>query len=103
MKRVFVGTIAVMLLLSMGLTGSIAAGSEAEQGKRFVDSDENGVCDLSGTFCHYTDADQDGVCDYRGTKQRECRRSFTDEGGDARGNCHNRGIGLGHGFRDGQR
>lgn len=103
MKKRFIGTIAVIALLSVGLTSSIAAGSGSEQGRNFVDADENGVCDLNGAFCRYADADRDGVCDYRGTKQKECRRYFADtDSNNACDNCRGQGLNLGHSFQGGR-
>lgn len=103
MKRIIIGALTVIMIVSIGVTSALAAGPGSEQGRNFVDADGDGICDFAGEFCRYTDADQDGVCDYCGTGQNGCGRNFVDVDGD--GICDNyrgQGLGLGRGFRGGR-
>lgn len=43
---------------------------------KFADADEDGVCDNHGKSCNFTDADEDGVCDNAGQhEQKKCIRN----------------------------
>lgn len=85
MKKVFLGILAAAILVSAGATASLAA--SVGGGRRFVDVDDNGVCDYADSGCAYADADGDGVCDYHVS-------------GQSRGRSH--GWGHGHGHRQGR-
>ena len=68
MKKVLIGTLTVVLVLTAITAGAFAAGHG--QGSRFVDADGNGICDNYTAYCKgtgygtgYVDADNDGVCD----------------------------------------
>lgn len=62
MKKVFLGILAAAILVSAGATASLAAG--AGSGRRFVDANDDGVCDYADSGCAYVDADGDGICDH---------------------------------------
>lgn len=85
MKKLWMGLAAAALVMSLCVTGALAAG---RHGPRLGD----GTCDNRGTRCgiSFTDADGDGVCDNRGAG---CGINFTDADGD--GICDNFGTGLG--------
>ena len=68
MKKVLIGTLTVVLVLTAITAGAFAAGRG--QGSRFVDADGNGICDNYAAYCKgtgcglgFVDADNDGVCD----------------------------------------
>ena len=104
MKKIWMGLASVVLVMTLGVTGALAAGhhgqglrhtaviSSGTYGTCFVDADGDGVCDYHGTNCgtYFVDADGDGVCDYHGTN---CSGYFVDADGD--GVCDNYGTGLG--------
>ena len=102
MKKLWIGLSAAVLVVSLCVTGALAAGRHSRWNTGaggvsgcsavcFTDADGDGVCDNSGTGCgwYYTDADGDGVCDNSGTG---CGRYYTDADGD--GVCDNFGTGL---------
>ncbi len=63
MKRIWM-IVALVLVLALGATCVMAA----EQGRGYVDADNDGVCDNRREECPgkgYVDADNDGVCDNR--------------------------------------
>lgn len=102
MKRLLAGILAAALMATAGVVGVSAAGrgmQGAQAGARYVDANNDGVCDNRGTGlgaglgagCLFTDADGDGVCDTCG--RLHCR--FVDANND--GVCDNRGTGLGMG------
>lgn len=62
MKKAFLGILAAAILVSAGATASLAAG--VGSGRRFVDANDDGVCDYADSGCAYVDADGDGVCDH---------------------------------------
>lgn len=62
MKKVFLGILAAAILVSAGATASLAA--NVGSGRRFVDANDDGVCDYADSGCAYVDADGDGVCDH---------------------------------------
>lgn len=62
MKKVFLGILAAAILVSADATASLAAG--AGSGRRFVDANDDGVCDYADSGCAYVDADGDGICDH---------------------------------------
>lgn len=87
MKKAFLGILAAAILVSAGATASLAAG--VGSGRRFVDANDDGVCDYADSGCAYVDADGDGVCDnYQSGQGRGCGRG---------GQC-----GRGNGFRGGR-
>lgn len=98
MKKAFLGILAVAILVSAGATASLAAG--VGSGRRFVDANDDGVCDYADSGCAYVDADGDGVCDYA---DDGC--AYVDADGD--GVCDHyvsgqgRGYGWGHGHGQG--
>ena len=71
MKRIMMFALAAVTALSIGMTGTLAAG--AGMGRNFSDTDGDGICDYFAV-CHnaapsayganYIDADGDGVCDH---------------------------------------
>ena len=84
MKRLLTGIAASALVLSLCVTGALAAGHGYGGGRHhsgswsqgtawtgacggYVGGGGGGVCDNHGTGLWYTDADGDGVCDYYGT------------------------------------
>ena len=94
MKKILMGTVFAMILTA-GITTSLAADSfrgscnytDAACGWRFVDEDNDGVCDNygqggCGRGTGFTDEDGDGVCDFGGgtrpmdgTGYRSCGRN----------------------------
>lgn len=96
-KKIFVGVLAAVIVLSVGVMGAFTA--EARYGKYFADADHDGICDWAGSGYHCTvrdnaeqrcinkdcisetcvDADENGVCDNYRARQRRCF-----------GGCHNR-------------
>lgn len=96
MKKIWMGLAAVVLVMTLGVTGALAAGRHG-QGLRYTDTDGDGVCDYYGTNCGagFADSDGDGVCDYYGTG---CGTGFVDADGD--GVCDYHGTGWGAGFVD---
>ena len=68
MKKLLIGTLAVVLVLTAITAGALAAGRG--QGSRFAGADWDGLCGsctagTRGTGCGlgFVDADNDGVCD----------------------------------------
>lgn len=95
MKKVFLGILAAAILVSAGATASLAAG--VGSGRRFVDANDDGVCDYADSGCAYVDADGDGVCDHYVSEQgRGCGYGW----GHGHGQGHHR-QGRGCGFRGG--
>ena len=106
-KKIFVGVLAAVIVLSVGVMGAFTA--EAGYGKYFADADHDGICDWAGSGYHCTvrdnaeqrctnkdcinetcvdaecndtecaDADENGVCDNYRARRRRCF-----------GGCHNR-------------
>ena len=98
MKKVLIGTLAVVLVLTAMTAGALAAGRG--HASRFVDADGDGICDNYTAYCKgtgyglgYVDADNDGICDNCGS---DCRGSGCGSGW-GRGSCH--GGGRHHGGR----
>ena len=86
MKKLWMGLAAVALVMSLGVTGALAAG---HHGRSSGAAGSNYTC--SGTCCaNFADTDGDGICDYHGTG---CGTCFADSDGD--GICDNYGTGLG--------
>ena len=79
MKRWMMAGAALVLALTLGTVGTLAASPWCRGGQR--DCLQNGVCD--GSYCRYVDADGNGVCD-----NHNCR--WTDSNGD--GVCDNAGT-----------
>lgn len=59
MKRWMMAGAALVLALTLGTVGTLAASPWCRGGQR--DCLQNGVCD--GSYCRYVDADGNGVCD----------------------------------------
>lgn len=104
MKRILTGILAAALLLSIGTTSALAAGT----GHRRNDTDEggNGICNYTNTACAYADENGDGICDFcdsqtcPGREQAGDHNSSCRSGHEARhehesGNGHRRGSGHG--------
>lgn len=89
MRKVFLGALAAVIVLSADVGTAFAAGAGC--GRYFVDADADGVCDNAGSMCTYADADGDGVCDVCGTSYTGCLTGngtfFVDADGD--GVCDN--------------
>ena len=84
MKKTMAGILVTAVAFSALATGA----SAARIGRRYVDTDNDGICDNRSTTCvstNFVDADGDGVCDNRGTT---CGTNFVDADGD--GVCDNR-------------
>ena len=77
MKKIWMGLAAVVLVMTLGVTGALAAGRHG-QGLRYTDANRDGICDYYGTGCGtgFVDADGDGVCDYRAGS------AYSDRNGD---------------------
>jgi len=85
MKKFLTAALALALLLSIGSTAAYAAGGV--RGSRFVDEDNDGVCDWHDSSCQFVDADGDGVCDKPGSNGCGRGAGYTDADGD--GVCDN--------------
>ena len=82
MKRVLIGLLTAIIVVSTGTIGALAAGPGSGYGRNFVDADGNGVCDFAGESCHYADADWDGVRDHCGVCRNGCGHYFVDSDDD---------------------
>lgn len=86
MKKILVGILATVTVLSIGTTTAFAA---APRTGRNV----HGVCGYFGSVCSHVDADNDGVCDNCGSYHRNCKtgnvpcQNFADA--DGNGVCDN--------------
>ena len=91
MKKLWMGLAAAALVMSLCVTGALAAG---RHGLRYANAD--GVCGSWGAGCgfNFTDADGDGICNYRNTS---CG-GFVDTDGD--GFCDNCGTHCGVNYVD---
>ena len=88
--------IVALVALSVGVAAAQYGQGSGADGARYVDDDDDGICDNLGTCPGSVDADGDGVCDNLG----DCGRGrggcgcgdmeFVDEDGD--GVCDNIGI-----------
>lgn len=83
----------IALVASLGTATAFAA----QNGRRYVDANNDGICDNGGMCARYNgnknfiDTDKDGVCDNLGTGTGA--GNFTDTDGD--GVCDNLGTGIG--------
>ena len=129
MKKILTGILTTAIVLSIGTTSALAAGSgrghcgngNSGSGRSisgnyaesvcqyYVNADGDGICDNCGTSCtgtgsghryHYVDADGDGVCDNAGTGNGSGNRyNYVDADGD--GICDNAGTGARQGCGQG--
>ena len=111
MKKVLIGICTVLLVVSVAVTGVVAANRDG----RYTDADGNGVCDRyetgagngtsqGGQNADYTDADGNGVCDRyetgagNGASQGRQNADYTDADGNGvcdryeAGNCLRAGM-----------
>ena len=115
MKKIWMGLTAVVLVMTLGVTGALAAGHHGRStryvststssvyyhhGTGFVDADGDGICDYHGANCGtgFVDANGDGVCDYHGTN---CGTGFVDADGDGVCDYHGTNCGTGLGSHHG--
>ena len=91
MKKIWKGTVAAALVLSVAATTAFAAGGWRSHSSSYRWSG------CQGAYCgtNYVDANGDGICDNRGTG---CGRNYLDANGD--GVCDNRGTGWGRNYLD---
>lgn len=61
-KTILTGIVTAALTFSLE-TMSIFAAAPAE-GRNFIDSNNDGICDNCGMYCQFIDEDGDGICDY---------------------------------------
>ena len=99
MKKVRTGILAAALLLSIGVTGALAAGPG--WGRH---AGQNGSCPAAGAACRYIDADGDGVCDNCGVDTCGSGANYVDADGDGvcdhfDGSRCGSGRGMGRGYR----
>lgn len=118
MKKIITTIAAAALVLTVGVTGALAAGPgrgrqaagggasryHAQTVCRYVDADGNGVCDYCGAYRaaytgggqYFIDADGNGICDHCGRMDGSCGtgRYYTDANGD--GVCDHYAAGGGH-------
>lgn len=93
MKKLFLGILAVALVLSVGATGVFAAGFG--KGCRALNTEH--VCGyVKTTACRHTDVNGDGICDWCEADCTGLGRYYTDADGD--GVCDNAGTGYGTGM-----
>lgn len=92
MRKVFLGVLAAVIMLSAGTDTAFAAGPRG--GRCFVDADGDGICDYAGSVYVCVDADGDGICDVCGANYGSCLTgegtAFADADGD--GICDNCGL-----------
>lgn len=62
-KKILAIVVAAVSVVSIGAISSFAAGSGYESKKNFSDTNQDGICDYAGEYCHYLDADNNGICD----------------------------------------
>ena len=111
MKR-WLTPLAVLTVLVIFGTGTVLAAGPGHHGAglRYVDQNDDGICDNRGTaLCDgtncwgaFVDANGDGICDNRGTALCDgtnCWGAFVDENGD--GICDNRPLQSGSGHHGG--
>ncbi len=60
---IVVAAVSLVSIVSIGAISSFAAGSGYESKKNFSDTNQDGICDYAGEYCHYLDADNNGICD----------------------------------------
>lgn len=68
MKKMVIGVLVAVGVLSMGAVGVFAAEPAFLNCRNFVDADRNGICDNYGTCGNgqwFVDMNGDGVCDNR--------------------------------------
>lgn len=68
MKKIVVGMLVAVGVLSMGTVGAFAAEPLFVNSRNFVDADGNGICDSyekGGIGQWFVDMNGDGVCDNR--------------------------------------
>ena len=117
MKKMFLGVLAAVIVLSAGAGTALAAGSACGGG--FLDADGDGICDNCGTYHlrsmtgtgrggNFVDADGDGVCDHYAPGQGggACGghgENFVDADGDGACDYYASGLGrgCGRGFQGG--
>lgn len=90
MKKVFLGVLSTVIVLSMCAVTAFAACPGG--GRYFVDADGDGICDNTGSRCAYMDADGDGICDLCSARHGHwagCSGAFVDA--DMDGVCDNCG------------
>ena len=90
MKTKLVAGILIAALVATSI-GVAAARYGPENGSRYVDADNDGVCDNIGERPGFVDENGDGVCDNQGSRGfGGYGRNFVDADGD--GICDNFGI-----------
>lgn len=97
-KKSLAGVLAAVMVLSVGTTGTFAAGPRCS--KNIVCT--RSVCSNTGKSCSFVDKDKDGICDNCGRKnssKKGCKKYYVDKNGD--GVCDNRETrqGAGNGTR----
>ena len=60
MKKLWIGILAFVIVLSIETTSVLAAGSEVR--RNYIDADNNGVCDYFRTVCEHINTVRDNVC-----------------------------------------
>lgn len=86
MKKILAGALTAAVVLTVG--GAVWAAGGRDTGWKYVDGNNNGICDNQGAGCRWGDANGDGICDNQGTGWR-----YVDENDD--GICDNQGTGRG--------
>lgn len=103
MKKALAGIMAAVLVASAGSTGVQAAAGNGNRKSnktntttvcRFVDKNNDGICDNSSKGCNYTDKNGDGICDNHSRNSSNSSKSNNS----SRKNCGN-AQGKGRGCR----
>ncbi len=85
MKKLLLATAALILVLSIGTVGVLAA--ESHRSGNYIDENADGICD-NRSACpreNYIDENQDGICDNRDGHSNSCRGNHHGKG---HGRCH---------------
>lgn len=61
MKKLLTGIAAMAFIVSIGTTTAFAAGNG--WGCKFIDTDNDGICDYYHISCPFIDSNGDGICD----------------------------------------
>ena len=108
MKRLFIISLALILVAAMSVTGIIAVSANESDNKVqkafYVDEDNDGICDNkgenrigNGVGAGFVDEDNDGICDNKGENctGNGVGAGYVDEDND--GICDNKGENCGEG------
>ena len=67
MKKALTGVFTAIMVVSIGTITALAAGPGAGHCRYHGDGAASGICSFHGEYCRFVDEDQDGVCDNFGS------------------------------------